>query len=331
MFALGFFFIVGDVGKLLKRGNLMEFEEANSDGIPAWHEFMIHALIALSDGKTVHRKELEDKVLQISKISAEQLSIELKSGGKKVLNRMGWGFSALTRAGAIAKPSRGYFQITGTGKSLIHEFPSGIQEKDLMKLPAWNEYVPAWTKSSSVSESSQQSIGEKDPLELIEVGIESIRSDVAIELLVKLRGGEPLFFEKAVVELLRKMGYGGSEGQVKHLGASGDGGVDGVIDQDALGLSRVFVQAKRYAEGNSVQRPDLQKFVGALADKGATQGVFVTTSAYSSGAIEYVEKIPNRVVLIDGSRLANLMIQYKVGVQIKSHYELVELDEDFFE
>ena len=131
--------------------------------------------------------------------------------------------------------------------------------------------------------------------------------------------------------MLIAMGYGGAEQRVRRLGRSGDGGVDGVIDQDALGLNRIYVQAKRYGDGNSVQRPELQGFVGALADKGATQGVFVTTSVFTSGAREYVDRIQSRVVLIDGPRLADLMIRHRMGVQVKRTYDVVEVDEDYFE
>lgn len=302
-----------------------------SDGIPEWHRFIVHALSALSDGQTLHRKELEAKVIKITKLTPEQLKVELKSGGGKALNRMGWAFAALKRAGAISKPARGYYVITDVGRDLLAEFPSGISEKNLMALPAWDLYEPAYTKKTSSTYAAPVELESNDPTELIELGVDRATSDVAIELIAKLRESHPEFFEKAVVALLVAMGYGGSERRVKHLGQNNDGGVDGVIDQDALGLNRVFVQAKRYSEGNTVQRPDLQKFVGALADKGATQGVFVTTSSFSSGAIEYVDRIPNRVVLVDGMRMAELMIQYKVGVQIKRSYELVELDEDFFE
>lgn len=307
----------------------MTRDDSYGDGIPAWHEFMVFTLQALEDGATLHRKDLENRIIKVAGITSAQLAIEFQSGEKKVLNRMGWGLSALTRAGALAKPSRGFYQVTNVGRELLKTHSSGITEKHLMSLEAWNQYVPQSKKKELAA--SPLNLEVNDPTELIELGVARVNAEVSIELLSRLRLSDPIFFEKAVVTLLLAMGYGGTERRVKHLGQSNDGGVDGVIDQDALGLNRVFVQAKRYAEGNTVQRPDLQKFVGALADKGATQGVFVTTSAFSSGALEYVERIPNRVVLIDGNRFADLMIRYKVGVQIKQSYELVELDEDFFE
>lgn len=303
---------------------------ALDDGIPSWHEFLRPALEVLSSGKTFLRRELEKAILDHKQVTLEQRQIEIRSGGFKAVGRVGWALSALKRAGALSKPARGMYVISDLGKQLLQDFPNSITEKDLTRLPAWIEHIPATGRRNSL-ETTQSLLEGNDPNELIELGLSAINSSVAADLLGKLRDGHSEFFERAVVRLLIAMGYGGSEKRVHHLGQSNDGGVDGVIDQDALGLNRVFVQAKRYSQGNNVQRPDLQKFVGALADKGATQGVFVTTSSFSEGAIEYVEKIPNRVVLIDGNRLTDLMIQYKVGVQIQKSFELVELDEDFFE
>lgn len=300
--------------------------------IPAWHEFIIFVLKALSDGKTLHRRELDEKTLIESGMTAEQRSVRMRSGGVLVLNRVGWAMSALVRAGAVSKPGRGFYLITDVGHDLLSKFPDRITEKDLMELPAWHEYVPT-RNSEKLASATAIEIGEQDPKEAIELSIERVKNDVAGELLSRLRSGDPYFFEHAVIALLRAMKYGGSEDDVQHLGRSGDGGVDGVINQDVLGLHRVFIQAKRYAEGSTVGSPDLQKFVGALADKGATQGAFVTTSTFSEPAKVYAEKVSaqTRIVLIDGSRLAELMIQYSVGVQVKETYELVEIDEDFFD
>jgi restriction system protein len=163
----------------------------------------------------------------------------------------------------------------------------------------------------------------------VQAGIARIHEEVADELLDRLRGKVPGFFEDAVVKLLLAMGYGGTGGRGAVTQISNDGGIDGVIDQDVLGLSRVYVQAKRYADGNPVGRPDVQAFVGALAGK-ADSGVFITTSSFSSGAREYAANVPTRVILIDGTRLTELMIRYGVGVQTRETYAVVEVDEDFF-
>ena len=154
---------------------------------------------------------------------------------------------------------------------------------------------------------------------------------MAKELLERLRGKEPAFFERAVVELLVKMGYGGTGGVAAATQLVNDGGIDGIIDQDVLGLNKVYIQAKRYAAGNTVGRPELQGFVGALIGR-ADRGVFITTSTFSSGAIEYAERNTTmRLILIDGARLTDLMIRYGVGVQTKDTFHVVEIDEDFFE
>jgi len=167
------------------------------------------------------------------------------------------------------------------------------------------------------------------PIEQVQDGITRIHEEVADELLVRLQGREPGFFEEAVVQLLLAMGYGGASGSGTVTQLSNDGGIDGVIDQDILGLNRVYIQAKRYGENNVAGRPDLQAFVGALSGK-ADRGVFITTSRFTDGARVYAEAVPTRIILIDGKRLTSLMIRYGVGVQVRETYEVVEIDEDFF-
>lgn len=306
--------------------------DAPVSSMPPWHRFMHPLLETLADGQVWSKKPMEQTTLDRAGIPEAQRAEVLPSGQRRALNRIGWATSYLVRAQAISKPARAMFQITDTGRTLLAENPHGITEDVLKVIPAYQEYVP--TKGKSVGDSSPEVMvddSEADPLEQIESGIEQFEADVASDLIRRLRGQNPEFFEQAVVDALIAMGYGGAEKRVRRLGGSGDGGVDGVIDQDALGLNRVYVQAKRYGNGNNVQRPDIQGFVGALADKGAMSGIFVTTSAFSPGAIEYVNRIPNRVVLIDGPRLAELMIQYRVAVQVKSTYAVVEVDEDYFE
>lgn len=300
--------------------------------IPSWSVFMRPVLEVLADGQPRQRRSLATGVLDHMGLTEAQRAELLPAGDSKALNRVSWALSALKRAGAIVTPQRAVFQITESGRELLSSNPADITEGDLKLIPAYQDYVPVRgrgvDKGSTVDSAPHADI---DPLEQIESGIEQFEADVASDLIRRLRGQNPDFFEQAVVDVLIAMGYGGAEQRVRRLGGNGDGGVDGVIDQDALGLNRVYVQAKRYGDGNNVQRPDIQGFVGALADKGAMSGIFVTTSAFSPGAKEYVDRIPNRVVLIDGLRLAELMIQYRVAVQVKSTYAVVEVDEDYFE
>src|SRR5699024_6625778 len=176
----------------------------------------------------------------------------------------------------------------------------------------------------------QSSIPESlTPIEQIEIGIERIREEVSIELLSKLQGKEPGFFEEAVVELLLAMGYGGTSGAGAVTKMSNDGGIDGVIDQDILGLNRVYIQAKRYSENNVVGRPDLQGFAGAVSGK-ADSGVFITTSRFSDAAEIYAKNAPTRIILIDGNRLTDLMIRYGVGAQVRETWQILDTDDGVF-
>jgi restriction system protein len=185
---------------------------------------------------------------------------------------------------------------------------------------------------STVVPSAQPAASPSTPEEQIEKAVLTIRAALRSDLLQRIAQNTPAFFEGLIVELLVKMGYGGSRSDAAaQLGGSGDGGVDGVIDEDRLGLDRLYVQAKRYSEGNNVGRPDLQKFVGSLVGKGATKGVFVTTSKFSNEAVAYVEHVPQRVILIDGQRLTELMIEHNVGVRLNRAVEFKQIDENFFD
>jgi len=300
--------------------------------LPTWHRFMRPLLEVLSDGAVWTKHPLEKEVVRKVGITEAQQAEVLPSGQHRVLNRIGWAMSYLVRAKAIAKPSRAVFQITDTGRQLLAEHPGPLSVAALQQIPAFNEYVPTKGRNAPNAKTSAADAEESDdPTELIEEGIQRFEADAAADLIRRLQDLPPDFLEHVVVRLLNAMGYGGAEQRGRRLGGSGDGGVDGVIDEDALGLSQIYVQAKRYAPDNVVQRPELQGFVGALVGRGATQGVFVTTSRFSQGARDYTESIQQRVVLIDGPRLAELMIQYRVGVQVKKTYDVVEVDEDFFD
>jgi restriction system protein len=197
-------------------------------------------------------------------------------------------------------------------------------------------FAPFWPKSDSSSTpelqpSIKDAVDVLDPIEQIEDGINRIEEEVGDELLMRLRESHPDFFEQAVVDLLLAMGYGGAEQRGTRIGGTGDEGIDGIIDQDALGLDRIYVQAKRYKPGNNISRETIQAFVGALHGFGATRGVFLTTSAFTPYATAYAANVQSRVILIDGKRLVALMIKYRVGVQVKRIYTAVEIDADFFD
>lgn len=302
--------------------------------MPNWEGFMIPTLRVLSDGITRHWREFQPLVADEMGMTDEQKADRLSSGGLKYENRIGWGVSFLTNVGALTRPSRGHYQITDAGRMLVDLFPNGVREKDIKQLgedPASpiRIYQPTVTRDKPAPNAQVQEATSLTPIEQVQNGIERINQEIATELLDRLQGKEPGFFEQAVVDLLLAMGYGGTTGTGNVTQLSNDGGIDGVIDQDILGLNRVYIQAKRYATGNSVVRPDLQAFVGALSGK-ADSGVFITTSSFTEGARTYAENVPTRIILIDGTRLTSLMIRYGVGVQVKETYKVVEIDEDFF-
>lgn len=303
--------------------------------MPTWEEFMVPTLRVMSDGTLRHWREFQPLVADEANLTSDQRTEMLPSGNQlKYQNRIGWAVSFLTNVGALARPKRGHYEITDAGAQLIKLFPGGVRERDIKRLGA-DPNSPIRPYERNVSRSDPTPLEATDdptmtPIEQVQNGIERINSEVAIEILTRLQGREPSFFEQAVVQLLLAMGYGGTSGRGTVTQLSNDGGIDGVIDQDVLGLNRVYIQAKRYGVGNAVTRPDVQAFVGALSGK-ADSGVFITTSRFSEGARAYAEIVPTRVILIDGELLTALMIRYGVGVQVRETYKVVEIDEDFFE
>lgn len=305
--------------------------------MPTWEEFMIPTLRALSSGQTLHWREFQPLVAEDAQLTEAQRTEMLPSGGQlKYQNRIGWGVSFLTNVGALERPKRGHYRIADAGTRLIQAFPNGVRERDIKALgedpnSPIRVYQASGTRGTVLDDAVDinEATASMTPIEQVQSGVERIHEEVATELLERLQGKEPAFFEQAVVDLLLAMGYGGTSGKGSVTQLSNDGGIDGVIDQDILGLSRVYIQAKRYADGNTIARPDLQAFVGALAGK-ADSGVFITTSRFSEGARTYTETVPTRIILIDGKRLTALMIRYGVGVQVRETYRIVEIDEDFF-
>lgn len=299
--------------------------------VPIWPLFVSHVLRVLNTGETLHRRDIVSGAIDSAALSQAARAETLNTGGLRSEQRLGWAISNLLKAGWIERPLRANYRITAEGREWFSRHPEGISDFSTARVlfaPFWPQSDAKEPALSAVDETLVEDI---DPIEQIESGINRIHSDVGDALLTRLRESHPDFFEQAVVDLLLKMGYGGAEQRGRRIGGSNDGGVDGVIDQDALGLDRIYVQAKRYADGNTVGREAIQAFVGALHGVGASRGVFITTSAFTSGARDYVKAVPSRVILIDGARLVGMMIKYRVGVQVKQSYDIVELDEDFFE
>ena len=295
--------------------------------LPTWDQFMVPVLRVLSDGQVLNRRELYDSVARDTHLSDELRAEVLDSGERRYENRISWAITGLVKANAVLRPSRGHHVISESGRTLLKAHPDRLTEADLRQIEGYDD----GRKKHPLDVGPSPAPDELDPYELVEQGIARINGEVASNLLIRLHSQEPAFFEQAVVDLVVAMGYGGADVRATRTQLSNDGGIDGIIDQDVLGLSRVYIQAKRYALDGSVGRPEIQSFVGALQGQQANQGVFITTGRFSTGAKEYARSVPTRVVLIDGPRLAELMIRYRVGVQVKRTLQIVDVDEDFFE
>ena len=316
--------------------------------LPKFYEFIPCILTYLSDGKPRTNKEIYNAVAERYPLSDEQLRPNLPNGKRPVyVDRISWGLTYLKMFGAVDSPRRGQQVISDEGLKLVEAHPEGIPADVVAHIVR-----SARTRERSQSDSSEQDpqenpqtasktvavttapaeVSDSTPQELIDESITQIESALTHDILERVRAMSPTAFEHLVVDVLLAMGYGGPAGRGTVTPASNDGGVDGIIDQDALGLSKIYVQAKRYANDNVVGRPDLQSFVGAMHGK-ATQGVFITSSSFTSGARTYAEDLGSGVslVLIDGERLARLMIKYGVGVQVARTYTIMKLDEDFFD
>lgn len=305
--------------------------------IPKWHEFMVPVLRLMSDGQTRRRPEIYALAADLVGLTPDERMSTLNSGQLTFENRVGWALSDLTKVGALSRPARGQYAINEVGRQVLADHPEGVAERDLLGMARDPAEPHAFYTTKALGGATADDIGsdqeprDLDPTEQIENGVERLHASVAADLLARLHSQEPAFFEQAVLDLLMAMGYGGTEGKATRTQLSNDGGIDGVVDQDALGLSRIYVQAKRYALDAAIGRPEIQGFVGALHGNQANQGVFITTARFSGGAAAYAETVPTRVILIDGKRLASLMIRYGVGVQVKRTVQIVEVDEDFFE
>lgn len=303
-------------------------------GLPQWWQFMYPLLQVASDGKEWPRRDLYAAALDVAGVSDELRSIQYgTSGNLAAENRVGWAKSALTRARLLTTVRRGTFQISDAGREFLASHPYEFKQADLEKLPAWDEYevkrrtAPALAAKPPVP--AEGEVPASDPDQLLDAAEAATEQAVAVELLQRLRDREWQFFERTVRRLLTEMRYG-TEGARLRTTSSGDGGIDGVINRDALGLDRIYIQAKRFRE-SAVDSDTVRTFLGSLDTQKASFGVFFTTSRFTKDAEEAADRSSKSVVLIDGERLAALMIRHGVGVQVRRVVQIVEVDEDFFE
>lgn len=297
--------------------------------IPDFQSIMRPMLEHLADGKIRKNRETKEFLAKHFQLTEEELSKMLPSGYARLFeNRIGWAKTHLKGAGLIESPARGTYRITQRGLDALSQTDQLI---NLAYLKQFDEYREFQSGSKNQRSNHQEtSADEMPPLEHIEFGYQKVQQELELELLDKVKAGSPAFFERVVVELLVAMGYGGSRKDAgQTLGKSGDGGIDGVIKEDRLGLDVIYLQAKRW-EG-SVGRPEIQKFAGALQGQRAKKGIFLTTSGFSAEAIQYATSIDSRIVLVDGETLAGLMIDAGIGVSKVATYEVKRLDSDYFE
>jgi len=297
--------------------------------IPDFQKIMLPFLNIISDGLEHSSVETNEKIARQFELTDEELNQYLPSGAQKTFpNRVAWAKSYLKMAGLLENTRRGYFKITESGKKVLENNPSEINLKTLKNLPAFQErYVR--TKDEDFSSDNDNFQSSETPEETLENNYLKIRKNLAQEILLKIKSCSPSFFESLVVELLVKMGYGGSiKDAGRSIGRSGDEGIDGIIKEDRLGLDVIYIQAKKWE--NVVGRPEIQKFVGALAGQGAKKGVFITTSNFSKEAKEYQPKNETKIVLIDGEQLADLMIDFNLAVSTVNTFEIKRIDSDYF-
>lgn len=300
--------------------------------IPDYQSLMLPILRLVSDGKEHTFRDLIEELAVEFDVSDEERKELLASGGQAIFdNRVGWAKAYLKKAGLLDSPKRATFVITALGIGALDKKPDRIDARYLKQFPAFLEFQNASRASGDGDSIAVQEASEQTPEESLDEAYNRIRKSLASELLNKVVEFPPVFFERLVVELLVKMGYGGSiKDAGKAMGRSGDEGIDGTIKEDKLGLDIIYIQAKRWKPGNVVGRPELQRFVGALAGQGAKKGIFITTSSFTKEAQEYTPRNETKIVLIDGSQLTQLMIDYNIGCTTQQVYEVKKIDSDYF-
>jgi restriction system protein len=297
--------------------------------IPDFQTLMLPLLKLCADGAEHSKQDAVPALAKAFDLSEEDLAELLPTGRQgKFDNRVGWTKSYLKQAGLLEFTKRGVFRITELGRQVLAENPERIDVKYLDRFEGFKAFRTGSGKKETV-QPTQEIIQESTPEELLEAGYKQLRAQLTFDLLQQVKTASPVFFEHLVVDLLVRMGYGGTrEDAGRVLGKSGDGGIDGIINEDRLGLDVIYLQAKRWE--NDVGRPEIQKFVGALAGHNANKGVFLTTSSYTKEARDYASKVSSKVVLIDGAMLADLMVDYGLGVATVTSYDIKRIDSDYF-
>jgi restriction system protein len=297
--------------------------------IPDYQSIMLPLLKYAGDKQEHSLREVIEKLSEHFKLTDEELKQLLPSGQQGIFeNRVGWARTYMKKARLLESTRRGYLKITERGLSVLKDIPPHININFLDQFEEFKEFRTL-KKDKSVETSIIEQNQSSTPAEIFENSYQALKETLANDLLSQIKSSPPSLFEKIVVELLVRMGYGGSRKDAgKAIGKSGDEGIDGIIKEDRLGLDIIYIQAKRWE--NTVSRPEIQKFAGALQGQRAKKGIFITTSDFSREALEYASRIESKIVLIDGEQLTQLMIDYNIGVNTVSSYEIKRIDSDYF-
>lgn len=300
--------------------------------IPDYQSIMLPLLRYIADNREHKMRDVTDGLAKQLGVTEDEEKELLPSGAAPVFyNRTAWAKTYLKKAGLIDSPKQGLVVITKRGLDVLKRNPGSIDVKFLKQFSEFVQFQTTKRDEEGTVASLIEDTSIETPEEALETAYQKIRKSLAQDLLNKIITLSPAFFERLVVELLVKMGYGGSiKDAGRAIGKSGDEGIDGTIKEDKLGLDIIYIQAKRWQPGNGVGRPELQKFVGALAGQGAKKGIFITTSSFTKDALDYVPRNETKIVLIDGQQLAQYMIDHNLGVTSVNSYEVKRMDSDYF-
>lgn len=299
--------------------------------IPDYQSLMMPVMHFAGDGQEHSYRQAVEYLAATCGLSDDERHQMLPSGLQTVFeNRVGWAITYLVKAGLLERPRRGSFRLTARGKDVLRQGLDKIDVKFLERFPEFRSFRERPSEPKRVTHAVADEDTHRTPAELLEEAYEKMRQELARELLEQVKRCSARFFERLVVDLLVRMGYGGSRAEAgKAVGGVGDEGIDGIINEDRLGLDVVYVQAKRWSA--PVGRDEIQKFVGALQGQKARKGVFITTSSFTREAQEYARRVDTRIVLVDGVQLAQLMIDHDVGVTTVASYHTKRVDSDYFE
>ena len=300
--------------------------------IPQYQEMMLPLLQFMGDREEHHINEAVEPVSDYFGLTQDERELLRPNHTQPMVRyRLAWANTYLKKAALLVSTRRGYIQITERGLAVLESNPTTIDRNFLMQFPSFVEFVNP-TKVDNSDDTDETDNSENTPEEIIDSNYRRIVNDLVDQLLESVLSASPSFFEQLVVDLLLAMGYGSAlQDAGQAIGQTNDGGIDGYIEEDQLGLDTIYIQAKRWALDNTVGRPQIQGFVGSLMGEGATKGVFITTSSFSKDATDYVKNLPSvRVILIEGKQLARLMIEHNVGVSIEKTYTIKQIDENYF-